>query len=452
MPAKMLKIDSLELDLQNPRIPPATDQRDAIQKIIHEQGAKLINLAESIAVRGFNPMDRCLVIGSPVRAGRFIVLEGNRRVLCAKLMKKPTLIQTFEMPPSFKKRLLKAAEGFDVTKVEPVDCFEMVNRAEGDDWIRRRHQGQDSGRGIVDWSPIAKARFSGSTPALQAFDFVMAHGNLTDEQQELIAQRFPLTNLDRLLSSPSVRTAIGFEINKNKLETQLPPDQALKPLKRLVLDLCDPKIINVSGLKKVEDQELYIAKMKAADRPDLSQRTGKAVLIESITNNDFTARPLQVGKKLRAPRTAVRTTLVPKSCRLNISNAKIEKIYGELKILQLSKHANAIGVLVRVFLEMSVDEYLVTKAKALLTYPTNGGHNADKKLAAKVKETIAHLCANGSDKRDFKGVLAGLADEHHPSSIDTFHAYIHNRFFTPTEDNLKTGWDNAQHFFETIWQ
>ena len=81
MAAKSLKIDSLDLDLENPRIMLATDQRDAMQKIISEQKAKLINLAESIAVKGFSPIDRCLVLRSPTRNGHFIVLEGNRRVL-----------------------------------------------------------------------------------------------------------------------------------------------------------------------------------------------------------------------------------------------------------------------------------------------------------------------------------------------------------------------------------
>ena len=63
MAAKSLKIDSLELDLENPRITLAADQRDAMQKIINEQKVKLINLAESIAERGFSPMDRCLSSG-----------------------------------------------------------------------------------------------------------------------------------------------------------------------------------------------------------------------------------------------------------------------------------------------------------------------------------------------------------------------------------------------------
>jgi len=46
MPAKSLKLDSLDLDLENPRIKQAADQREAMQLIINEQKAKLINLAE----------------------------------------------------------------------------------------------------------------------------------------------------------------------------------------------------------------------------------------------------------------------------------------------------------------------------------------------------------------------------------------------------------------------
>lgn len=66
MSSKNLKLDSLDLDLQNPRIQLATDQRDAMQKILSEQKVKLINLAESIAIRGFSPMDRCLVLRSDI--------------------------------------------------------------------------------------------------------------------------------------------------------------------------------------------------------------------------------------------------------------------------------------------------------------------------------------------------------------------------------------------------
>src|SRR5579863_6195342 len=142
MPSKTLKIDSLDLDLQNPRITVASDQRDAMQKIINEQKVKLINLAESIAVRGLNPMDRLLVLPWG-RAGKFVVIEGNRRVLAIKLLSNLSLVADLDMSDAFRKRLQKAAHTFDVRTIEPVDCFEVTDRAQGNDWVRQRHMGED---------------------------------------------------------------------------------------------------------------------------------------------------------------------------------------------------------------------------------------------------------------------------------------------------------------------
>jgi hypothetical protein len=451
MAAKALKIDSLDLDLENPRITLASDQRDAMQKIIAEQKTKLINLAESIAVKGFSPIDRCLVIRSETRTGKFVVLEGNRRVLAAKLLKNPSLVTTLDMPEAFKKRLQNAAQNFDVKRVEPVDCFEVAERAEGNDWIRQRHSGQDEGRGIVDWSAIAGSRFRGRDPALQALDFVLAHGELSEEQEETIAGKFPLSTLDRLLSTPSVRTAIGFEIAGGKLQTELPPEEALKPLKRLVLDLAE-KHVTVTDLKSKVQQDEYISNLKTADRPNLSRKTGTLLPVEGITDKDFSAKSQARTKKARAARAAARTSIVPKSCKLNVTTAKIAGIYKELRTLQLARHVHAIGVLLRVFLEMSVDDYLENKAGVSLTYKDpKSGRAFDKSLKYKVNEAIAHMVANGASEKDFKGVTTAMSDTQNPFSIETLHAYIHNRFFTPLDTHLVTGWDNAQRFFEKIW-
>ena len=451
MAAKSLKIDSLDLDLENPRITIASDQRDAMQKIINEQKVRLINLADSIAEKGFSPMDRFLVLRSDTRSGKFIVLEGNRRVLAVKLLKNPSLVTTLEMPDTFKRRLHKAAQNFNIRNVEPVDCYEVADRAEGNDWIRQRHSGADEGRGIVNWSAIAGSRFRGRDPALQALDFVLEHGRLTDEQKEMIAGKFPLTTLDRLLSTPTVRTAIGFEITGGKLRTELPAQEALKPLKRIVLDLAE-KEVTVTDLKSKDQQNAYIGNLKTADRPNLSMKTGTPHPVEGITDRDFAAKAATPTKKTRVTRPTPRTTVVPRSCKLNVTTAKIASIYGELKILQLSKHVHAISVLLRVFLEMSVDDYLENKAGASLTFKDpNSGRTLDKRLRDKVKETIAHMVANGAVEKDFRGVVSALDDQLNPFSIDTLHAYIHNRFFTPTDTHLVTGWDNAQRFFEKIW-
>jgi len=99
-----------------------------------------------------------------------------------------------------------------------------------------------------------------------------------------------------------------------------------------------------------------------------------------------------------------------------------------------------------------VDHYLENTANVALTFKdTKSGRTLDKKLKDKVKETIIHMVAHGATEKDFKGVKDAMNDTTHPFSIDSLHAYIHNRFFTPTDKHLCTGWDNAQRFFEVIW-
>jgi hypothetical protein len=127
----------------------------------------------------------------------------------------------------------------------------MKNRPDGVEWIQQRHSGEDKGRGIVSWNAIAAARFKGRDAALQAMDFVGEHPDLTEEQADLLAGKFPLTTLDRLLSTPEVRRAVEFEIVNGKLQTELPPEEALKPLRRMIIDLAE-KRVTVTNLKSKE--------------------------------------------------------------------------------------------------------------------------------------------------------------------------------------------------------
>ncbi len=143
---------------------------------------------------------------------------------------------------------------------------------------------------------------------------------------------------------------------------------------------------------------------------------------------------------------------MPKNCKLKVTTPKIADMFEELKSLQLAKHKHAIAVMLRVFLELSVDEYLTKVANITLSFtnPKNG-HVSEKNLKTKVKEAIADLVSKGSVEKDFLGVTRGLSDANHPFSIDTLHAYIHNRYFTPVESHLTAAWDNAQPFFEKLW-
>jgi hypothetical protein len=446
MPARQLKIDELLLDVENPRITRAGGQNDALQKIIEDQDVKLVALAESIVEDGgLNPMDRLLVIKSSDLKDKYVVLEGNRRLAAIKILYSSAVLTGLEVRAAIQKRFEELAVGFDLATVEPIDCYEVADRAEGATWIHQRHTGENEGRGIVDWSSVASRRFIGRDPALQALDFVITHGGLTDEEKQSIEARFPITTLDRLLSTPSVREKLGLEITDQKLITRLPADDVMKSLRRIVRDL-KSKTVVVTGLKKVGQQIEYISKL-GQDLPDLSKKSGKGKSVDTFGVQDFKQAPPPKPKP--KPKRPSRKALVPKECRFNVTNAKIEEIFNELRYLPLADYPHAISVLFRVFLETSVDEYL-TRSNISLIVKTGGG-DKDKSLRKKVEEATNNMVSNGTPKKHLEGILRAISQKENPLNVDTLNNYVHNRFYSPTERELRVAWDNAQPFFENLW-
>ena len=139
-----LKIDDLLLNTGNPRIGSATSQRDALQKVVSDQGEKLMELASSIVDEGMSPIDRLLVVKDKQDpAGRFIALEGNRRVAALRILANPTVLDGMQLKPATRKRFDAVARNFDRGNVEPIDCFEVETRDDATTWLYLRHTGEN---------------------------------------------------------------------------------------------------------------------------------------------------------------------------------------------------------------------------------------------------------------------------------------------------------------------
>ncbi|HTX35994.1 MAG TPA: hypothetical protein VME43_13275 [Bryobacteraceae bacterium] len=449
MAALQLNLDALLFDLENPRISKAGSQRDALQKIIEDQDLKLVVLAESIVEDGLNPMDRWLVLKSPTGRTRYTVLEGNRRLAALRLLRNPAAMTDLEVRSAVKKQFEQLAARFDLSAVEPLDCFEVSERTAATTWLNQRHTGENRGSGIVNWGGVATARFRGRDPALQAFDFVLNYGSLTDEEKEKLQDYFPLSTLDRLLSTPDVRAQIGVDVSRGKLTTALPATEVIKPLRKIALELSE-QVINVSALKSKEQQVEYVSKL-GTDLPDLTKKAAASRAIDEMGEQDFRTTPAAKPVTITRPKAPpVRRTLIPRECYLTVSNPKIAEIVRELRRLLLSDYPHSISVLFRVFLEQSVDHYL-DKSGIPLKVATPGGPK-DKTLRVKVGEAVKEMAKNGTPAKDLIGVSKGIVDQNSPLHIDTLHAYIHNRFYSPSDRDLKVAWDNAQLFFVNIWK
>ena len=257
-----------------------------------------------------------------------------------------------------------------------------------------------------------------------------------------------ITTLDRLLSTPSVRAKIGFDIDHDKLVTSLPPDEAIKPLRRIVLDLAE-KTVNVTKLKSKAQQIEYISGLASADGPNFSKKQGAARPVEGFSEQDFLGKSKAKVKRPRAASRMSRTTAIPRSCRLNITNAKIEEIYNELRTLHLSRHPHAIAVLLRVFIQASVDHYL-TKTGGQLTFQTPNDLKTNPRKRKCRKASPAWSVAvqiNVNLRPSVRLSAMTIIRSHRSFSMLTFTIDS----FPLRSADLTAAWDNGQPMFERIW-
>jgi hypothetical protein len=104
---------------------------------------------------------------------------------------------------------------------------------------------------------------------------------------------------------------------------------------------------------------------------------------------------------------------------------------------------NAVGVLFRVFLEISIDCFLEKE-----------GVNLPSKITLAGKITT---CSDYLEKKDFAtsqqlhNIRKVATDQHNLLGIQNFHDYVHSYRTQPSSSDLKHKWDNLQEFFEIIW-
>jgi len=91
MVIRTIKLTSLFVNTENYRFEPLSSQKEAIDKMIEDQGDKLYSLVDDIVTNGLSPVD--LIIVTPNEdSNKYVVLEGNRRITSLKLLNNPTLI------------------------------------------------------------------------------------------------------------------------------------------------------------------------------------------------------------------------------------------------------------------------------------------------------------------------------------------------------------------------
>ena len=498
---QVLPLSQLLVDVQNPRLPDVQDsQRDAIQTMVRAQGDKVIVLAQHILENGTNPANLPIVTLSDDEDGMYDVLDGNRRITALKLLETPSLVEGV-LDNSRYQRLQRWAEAFRNDPITDIRCVVYESREAADPWIQLIHRGQAEGAGLVNWDGQVGARYDArqgnKSAALQILDFTRANAPLSSATQQRIDNgRFPITTLVRLITSPYIREKLGIEIADGQVVTSYPREEVIKGLIQIFEDL-GRGTYTVTMLKVIDQRLAYIDGFAAEQLPNSATRLSDLVPLElapsgtdaasSTSSSDATgtssnssstgtanssantsgsnngsantsgatgqansgsagagSTPSSRGRS--RPRS--RTTLIPRDCRLQIPQHRIDSVYRELKSLNIDYNPNAGAVMLRVFLELSLDYFI----EEHFTWPEQQRQNST--LAQKLSAVATYMEQNSiltaNEIEPVRRAAAGqtlLA-----AAVRTMNGYVHSRHYSPVGSELKVAWDDLQLFMEKLWQ
>jgi hypothetical protein len=442
---KKISLNDLQINTENYRFDPLASQKEAIDKMVSDQGEKLFDLAEHIVSNGLNPNDRIQVAVSHHDKTKYIVLEGNRRVVALKLLNTPDLLDTGFS--SLKKKFTKLHENNKNKIIKTFDCTLYNDPKEADVWIGVKHGYGKPGPGTDEWDPIQKGRFEEkiegkSSIVLQTIKLLQNSSDVPSGIKTDL-NKLKVTNLDRLISDPDVRDFLGIEINNGIVQSSIAKEEVIKGLTQIVKDLLKPSF-KVSEIYNKIDRKDYLKSFPKESKPNKSKTAGKPWQF-----NGNVALTSPAPRPKRIPQS--RDVLIPRSCVLTINNPKVNSLYHELQKLSITRFTNVGAIAFRAFVENSMDCYIESN-KLTTTKNGKGTLNKHSSFITKISEVANHLETQKlADSNITKGIRSAANNKNDLLGIETLHAYVHNDKFSAIPINMVITWNNIQPFIEKVW-
>ena len=472
-----LCISDLLLDTENFRLGPHGSQRDVVVSMIEDQKSKLVNLMFDIAESGLSPLENIAVIPSTDNNGTYNVVEGNRRVLALKILADLDILDKTSLHDQ-KDKILSDLEKIAMSPIDDIECVSFDTQEDAAQWMQLKHTGENEGRGTVPWSATAKTRMTKkygdkghNLNAIEIIDFMSIVGKNTPNN-------YPITNLTRLLSTPEVREKLGI-IDTSPVIVKCPYEFFVNTISSIIDDMGEPRAVsriyykndrlnyinqlNLSAFREVTPwvvKDYEVAESDVINVLTPSQEDNQGIQNGSdlgsggsgpsgaTINNNPNASPTASSQVRTVPLSQNRNKLIPPSCSIRITHPRINKIFRELKQLDLNDFPNAAAVLLRVFFELSLDECLVNKSIVA------NAHEIDRlRLRDKVNKVKEYMLNNSIlTANQLRPIDTMLSDPSSYFSITTLNSYIHNPNAIPiSKESLNNIWDRIQPFVEKLW-
>ena len=365
---KRLSVNSLLPDEKNPRLGNdsiARSPREVIQYLFDHDGA--LEVAESIARYGYFESEPLLAI----RSGRhFIVVEGNRRLAALKALRDPHLLTGRK-----RRRIEVLNKATDLEAISRVPVTIAPNRRSTDPVVAVRHVGTP----VRAWQAANRAKF-----VLDKLDEGYTNKDLNNElgfsEKDIQSARRTraISEMTRVLDVPdtvkdkidnprvklfsTLERVVDSTVGRKFLKLEPDADHGLRGLTsigefkrafaQLVTDIALQKETSRS-LNKIEDIKDYFERRNPSAAA--KEKQGSFIPDDIISGRSTST------KKPRKPITRTRRknpSIIPSSLKVKHGHERLLDIRGELVKLKRRTYPNAGAVLLRVFLEIAIKDYL----------------------------------------------------------------------------------------------
>ncbi|WP_211104087.1 hypothetical protein [Azospirillum sp. Sh1] len=428
---KKIFLDRLLVNQANDRHGELESEAAAIAWLFMENKIHMKNLAKDIAQEE-GLFELPLVF--PYKE-KFIVFDGNRRITCLKLIKEPVKAPDKSLQEFFFSLKEICSEDF----LREVECQVEDDRDKIDEIIYRRHTGTQKGVGRSRWDGRMRDNFISRTGRNVGLNVADEIEKRLQEAGMLPDNKIPRTNMNRLLSAETFRNRVGFTVKKGRFSFTRDENATLKALFRIANDLSGKNLV-LGGIWDERGKRSYLDRLEregilpnieGANAGDGAESRNSTVV---IGRKDPAA---QLRKPVVAIRKSQRKTLIPNKEYGIMWSGDLQrhhKIWEELQFdLEFPRHSNAISVLFRVLLELTIDSYVKRTG-----IPVYDGDN----LAKRVVKVASSLKDKGKIDRKYMEMINKFQNYEQLLSADTLNRYIHSPNFAPSPEHLMSLWDS----------
>lgn len=467
-PTKRRLVASLHLDAKNPRLGreiTARAPREIIQYLFEHD--KAMEVAQSIAARGYFQNEPLLGIKEN---DQLVIVEGNRRLAALKALRQSGLLDGSMCRQI--ERLSRQIE--DPNDIARVSVTLAPSRRATDRLLAGRHIGTP----VLAWQAENRASFILDK---------LAEGYTNDQLRDRLGfsladiqdarQTRAIADMARSLDLPeevkvkvdnpragvftTLKRVFDSSVGREYLKVVPDPEhglrgtttkaQFLRGLKKLVTDIAlgrqSSRTLNKSDdilkyFKSWDPKELPAKKRGSFVPADIIQ--GRSVSSTSLKPRAATRRPQQLSN-----------TVLPRDFKVRCGNDRLRDIRRELVKLKREDFPNAGAVLLRVFFELAVLDYLerigeLTKIVEKLEKKAKGRLSFGTPKMKQLVPEIMRIAKNKLKRADTLKVEKALRyDSSAPFTISELHGFVHQSDFPSARDILQF-WKRTEPLFRLM--